>query len=110
MEQNFKAAHTPEGDQVTIANMYLFGDVKLGGGSVWRRMLVRSVHSFQFGRSWSMSYDISSCLSTWSGKPEAFQPLKQTSTVWYYVNTFIDHLLEIKNMSEDAKLFVQTKI
>lgn len=103
MEQYFSAARVQEGDQVTITTMYLVGDAKLW----WRTRSEDTVRSKI--ETWAMlkkelKEQFLPCNSSWLAR-ESLKRLKHTGSVRDYVKEFSSLMLDIKNMSEEDKLF-----
>ena len=106
MEQYFRAARVAERDQVTITSMYLEGDAKLW----WRTRLDDDASA---GRprieTWEtlkkeLRDQFLPLNAAWVAR-EALKKLKHTGTVRDYVKEFSSLMLDVKNMSEDDKLF-----
>lgn len=106
MEQYFKAAHVPDAEKVTITSMYLAGDAKLW----WRTRVEDDVSA---GRpkidTWAalkkeLKDQFLPCNAAWIAR-ESLRKLKHTGTVRDYVKEFSSLMLDIKNMSEEDKLF-----
>ncbi|XP_044510183.1 uncharacterized protein LOC123228802 [Mangifera indica] len=106
MDQYFKAARVAEGEQVTITAMYLAGDAKLW----WR---TRMEDDASAGRPKIESWEVLKRElkeqflpqnSAWVAR-ETLKKLKHTSSVREYVKEFSSLMLDIKNMSEEDKLF-----
>lgn len=106
MEQYFRAARVVEKDQVTITSMYLEGDAKLW----WRTRLDDDASA---GRprieTWEtlkkeLRDQFLPLNTAWVAR-EALKKLKHTGTVRDYVKEFSSLMLDVKNMSEDDKLF-----
>jgi len=106
MEQYFKAVRVPEAEQVTVTSMYLTGDAKLW----WRSRLDDDMSS---GRplieTWEtlkkeLKDQFLPCNTAWLAR-ESLKKLRHTSTVREYVKEFSSLMLDIKNMSDDDKLF-----
>ncbi|RVW90844.1 Retrovirus-related Pol polyprotein from transposon 17.6 [Vitis vinifera] len=76
MEQFCKAAHIPDGEKVSITSMNLTGDAKLW----WRTTMEDDAE-------------------------EALKRLRHIGSVKDYVKEFSSLMLDIKNMSEEGKLF-----
>ncbi|KAH7845877.1 hypothetical protein Vadar_006951 [Vaccinium darrowii] len=103
MEQYFPAARVPEGERVTITAMYLTGDAKLW----WRTRSEDEVHPKI--ETWeSLKKELKEqflpCNASWLAR-ESLKRLKHTGTVRDYVKEFSSLMLNIKNMSEEDKLF-----
>ena len=106
MEQFFQAAHVAEGEKVQITSMYLTGDAKLW----WRTRVEDDKES---GRpqitTWeTLKKEIKDQFlpsnASWMAR-ESLKRLKQMGTVRDYVKDFSSLMLDIKNMSNDDKLF-----
>ena len=106
MEQFFRAAQVADEEKVSITGMYLMGDAKLW----WRTRLEGDAES---GRPQISTWEIlkrelkEQFLPTnaaWLAR-ESLRRLKQTRTVQDYVKEFSSLMLDIKNMSEEDKLF-----
>ena len=106
MEQFFKAAYVPHSEKVSIASMYLMGDAKL-----WWRTLVRE--DSKAGRPQVAEWETlkkelkDQFLPTNVGwlVRESLKELKHTDSVWDYVKEFSSLMLNIRNMSNEDKLF-----
>ncbi|XP_059625412.1 uncharacterized protein LOC132268599 [Cornus florida] len=106
MEQYFKAARIPNGEKVTITSMYLSGDAKLW----WR---TQTEDDASAGRP---RIEVCETLkkelkdqflpqnTAWIAR-ESLKKLKHTGTVRDYVKDFSSLMLDIRNMSEEDKLF-----
>ena len=106
MEEYFKATHIKESDQVTISTMYLSGDAKLW----WRS---RKHEDASAGRPAIVTWeDLKKELreqflplnASWVAR-RALKKLKHTGAVRDYVKEFTSLMLDIKNMSEEDKVF-----
>lgn len=106
MEQYFKAARIPDGEKVTITSMYLSGDAKLW----WR---TRTEDDASAGRPRIEVWEILKKElkdqflpqnTAWIAR-ESLKKLKHTGTVRDYVKDFSSLMLDIRNMSEEDKLF-----
>ncbi|KAK9157903.1 hypothetical protein Scep_004477 [Stephania cephalantha] len=106
MEQYFATVGTEECQKVTLTSMYLEGDAKLW----WRTRVDNDVAA---GRPKIVKWEVlkrelkDQFLPTnaaWQAR-EALRQLKQKGTVREYVKEFSSLLLDIKNMSEEDKLF-----
>ena len=106
MDQYFKAARTPEEQKVTLVSMYLEGDAKLW----WR---TRTDDDLTAGRPSIVTWDVmkdelKSLLLTsnaaWLAR-ENLRKLRHTGTPREYVKEFSSLMLDIRNMSEEDKLF-----
>ena len=106
MEQFFQVAHVAEGEKVEITSMYLTGDAKLW----WRTRVEDDKES---GRPQITTWEtlkkeikdqfLPSNVS-WMAR-ESLKRLKQMGTVRDYVKDLSSLMLDIKNMSDDDKLF-----
>ena len=106
IEQFFKAAHVPDGEKVSITNMYLTGDAKLW----WRTRMEDDAES---GRPQITTWEtlkkelkdhFFSTNTAWVVR-EALKRFRHTGSVREYVKEFSSLMLDIKNMSEEDKLF-----
>ena len=106
MEQFFRATQVADEEKVSITGMYLLGDAKLW----WRARLEGDAES---GRPQISTWETlkrelkEKFLPTnvaWLAR-ESLRKLKQTRTVQEYVKEFSSLMLDIKNMSEEDKLF-----
>lgn len=107
MEEYFKAARVPEGEKVRITSMYLTGDAnKLW----WRRRMEDDAYA---GRPTIERWEVLKkelkdqflpCKTAWVAR-DSLKKLKHTGTVREYVKEFSSLMLDIKNMSEENKLF-----
>ena len=106
IEQFFKAAHVPDGEKVSITSMYLTGDAKLW----WRTRVEDDAES---GRpqitTWEtlkkeLKDQFLPTNTAWVAK-ETLKRLRHTGSVREYVKEFSSLMLDIKNMSEEDKLF-----
>ena len=107
MEQYFKAAHISENEMVTITSMYLIGDAKLW----WRTRTDDDDEDSARPKinSWEMlKKELKDQFlpnnAAWLAR-ESMKNLRQTGTVRDYVKEFSSLLLDIKNMSDEDKLF-----
>lgn len=106
MEEYFKAARVPEGEKVRITSMYLTGDAKK---LWWRRRMEDDAYA---GRPtierWEERIEVKDqflpCKTAWVAR-DSLKKLKHTGTVREYVKEFSSLMLDIKNMSEENKLF-----
>ena len=106
MEQYFQATRVSEREQVTITSMYLFGDAKLW----WRGRINDDACA---GRPRIETFDVlkkelrdqflplNVAWVAWEG----LKKLKHIGSVRDYVKEFSSSMLDVKNMSEDDKLF-----
>ncbi|RVX03852.1 Transposon Tf2-2 polyprotein [Vitis vinifera] len=106
IEQFFKVAHVPDGEKVSITSMYLTGDAKLW----WRTRMEDDAES---GRpqitTWEtlkkeLKDQFLPTNTAWVAR-EALKRLRHTGSVREYVKEFSSLMLDIKNMSEEDKLF-----
>ncbi|GLT61128.1 hypothetical protein SLA2020_338540 [Shorea laevis] len=104
MEQYFRAARIPEGEQVTITTMYLTSDAKLW----WR-----TPKDDDFGRPKlttcealreELKDQFLLCNTAWVAW-DSFKKLKHTSSVRESVKQFSSLMLDTKDMSEADKLY-----
>ena len=106
MEQFFKAAHVPDSEMVSITSMYLFGDAKLW----WRTWMGDDAESGSpQNDTWEtlkreLKEQFLPTNSTWLAR-ESLKRLKHTCSVREYVKEFSSIMLDIKNMSDEDKLF-----
>ena len=103
LEQYFKAAHVPEQERVSVAGMYLSGDAKLW----WRTRTVDD--SLPRIETWddlkhAMQDQFLPTNTSWMAR-EALRKLKHSGTVRDYVKEFSSLLLDIRDMSDEDKLF-----
>ena len=106
MEQFFKAAHVPDEEMVSITSMYLSGDAKLW----WR---TRTGDDAESGRpqitTWEtlkreLKEQFLPTNSAWLVR-ESLKRLKHMGSVREYVKEFSSIMLNIRNMSDEDKLF-----
>ena len=106
MKQFFKVAHVPDSEIVSITSMYLSGDAKLW----WRTRMGDNAES---GRpqidTWEtlkreLKEQFLPTNSSWLAR-ESLKRLKHTSSVREYLKEFSSIMLDIKNMSDEDKLF-----
>ena len=106
MDQYFKAARIPVGDQVTITSMYLSGDAKLW----WRtRMEDDACAGRPIIETWEalkkeLRDQFLPCNTAWVAR-ESLKKIKHSGSVRDYVKEFSSLMLDIRNMSEEDKLF-----
>ena len=106
MEQYFNAGHCPEHEKVTITSMYLCGDAKLW----WRTRLQDDENSNRPKiETWErlkkeLKDQFLPCNTAWVAR-ESLKKLKHTSSIREYVKEFSSLMLDIRNMSEEDKLF-----
>ena len=105
MEQYFKVARVHDQEMVTITSMYLSGDAKL-----WWRTYVEDDADAGRGKidSWEalkkeLKDQFLPTNTAWVARDS--KKLKHTGIVREYVKTFSSLMLDIKNMSEEDKLF-----
>ena len=106
MEQFFKAAHVPNAEKVSLTSMYLMGDAKLW----WR---TRVGEDLEAGRPQVSEWETlkrelkDQFLPTNVGwlAIESLKGLKHIDSVRDYVKEFSSLMLNIRNMSEEDKLF-----
>ncbi|XP_062075806.1 uncharacterized protein LOC133779926 [Humulus lupulus] len=106
MEQYFRAARIPDSKRVSITNMYLQGDAKLWCST---RMEDDANAGQPTIKTWEvlkkeLKDQFLPCNTTWVAR-ESLKKLKHMGTVRDYVKEFSSLLLNIKNMSEEDKLF-----
>ncbi|XP_058225127.1 uncharacterized protein LOC131334220 [Rhododendron vialii] len=103
MEQYFSAARVLEADRVTITTMFLMGDAKLW----WRTRCEDSGH-LKIEQWDTLKKELKDqflpCNSSWLAR-ESLKQLKHTGSVRDYVKEFSSLMLDIKNMSEEDKVF-----
>ena len=106
MEQFFKAAHVPDSEKVSITSMYLMRDAKL-----WWHTRVRE--DLEAGRPQVTEWETLKkefkdqflpMNAGWLAR-ESLKGLKHTDSVWDYVKEFSSLMLNIRNMSNEDKLF-----
>ena len=106
MEQFFKAAHVPDAEKISLTSMYLMEDAKLW----WR---TRVGEDLEAGRPQVAEWETlkremqDQFLPTnvgWLAR-ESLKGLKHTDSVQEYVKEFSSLMLNIRNMSEEDKLF-----
>ena len=106
MEQFFKAAHVPDSEMVSITSMYLFGDAQLW----WRTRMGDDAES---GRPqitiWEtlkreLKEQFLPTNSVWLAR-ESLKRLKHMGSMREYVKEFSSIMLDIRNMSNENKLF-----
>lgn len=104
VEQYFRAAHIPDGEKVNITSMYMSGDAKL-----WWRTRLEDKFRPEI-RTWEelrqeMKDQFLPCNSAWVAR-ESLKRLRQgTGTIREYVKQFSSIMLDIRNMSEEDKVF-----
>lgn len=106
MEEYFRAAHIPVGEQVNTACMYLRGDAKL-----WWRTRVHDdvvmgkprINEWEILKK-ELKSQFLPCNAAWLAR-QSLKKLEQTGTARKYVKEFSSLMLDISNMSEDDKLF-----
>uniref|UniRef100_A0A803PL58 Uncharacterized protein n=1 Tax=Cannabis sativa TaxID=3483 RepID=A0A803PL58_CANSA len=106
VEQYFKAVRISDVDRVTITSMYLYGD-----GKLWWR--TRMEEDTRLGRPNIETWDVLKKElkdqflrgnTAWIA-PESLKKLKHTGSVRAYAKEYSSLLLDIKNMSEEDKMF-----
>jgi hypothetical protein len=106
MQEYFRAAHIPLGEQVNTACMYLRGDAKL-----WWRTRVHDdlvmgkprINEWEVLKK-ELKSQFLPCNAAWLAR-QSLKKLEQTGTARKYVKEFSSLMLDISNMSEDDKLF-----
>lgn len=103
MEQYFKAAHVPQTEMVTITTMYLSSDAKLW----WRTRSEDDTRPIIV--TWElMKKELRAQFlptnAAWVARRN-LKELQHTDTVREYVKQFSSLMLDIKNMSEEDRLF-----
>lgn len=106
MEQYFKAARVPEEEQASIASMYLVGDAKLW----WQSRLKEDAEAQRqpIKSRESLKGELKGQFLLGNARWIAWENLKkleQTGSVRDYVKEFSSLMLDIKNMSDEDKLF-----
>ncbi|KAL0346356.1 UNVERIFIED_CONTAM: hypothetical protein Scaly_1651600 [Sesamum calycinum] len=106
METYFQAVRIPEAKKVPITSMYLIGDAKLW----WRTCLSNNASA---NRDKIETWDVLKkelkgqfwpCNTSWLAR-ESLQKLKHSGTVRDYVKEFSSLMLDIRDISEEDKLF-----
>ena len=106
MEHFFKDAHVPDDEMVSITSMYLSGDAKLW----WRTRMGDDTES---GRPQITTWETLKKVlkeqflpsnSAWLAR-ESLKRLMYTGSVREYVKKFSSLMLDIRNMSDEDKLF-----
>ncbi|RVW60334.1 Transposon Tf2-2 polyprotein [Vitis vinifera] len=106
IEQFFKAAHVPDGEKVSITSMYLTGDAKtMVANQGGRRCRVGKALDHHLGDSQEGIEGSVPSHQHCVGAREALKRLRHTGSVREYVKEFSSLILDIKNMSEEDKLF-----
>ncbi|KAL3626938.1 hypothetical protein CASFOL_029249 [Castilleja foliolosa] len=106
MENYFQAAGVPDAEKVAIACMYLNGDAKLW----WRARLSGDASANRESiKTWeSMKTELKGQFlpqnASWVAR-EALRQLKHTGPVREYVKSFSSLMLDIRDMSEEDKVF-----
>ena len=106
IEQFFKAAHIPDGEKVSITSMYLIGDAKLW----WRTRMEDDAESgMPQITTWEtlkkeLKDQFLSTNTMWVAR-EALKRLRHIGSMREYVKELSSLMLDIKNMSEEDKLF-----
>ena len=107
IEQFFKAAHVPNEEMVSITSMYLFGDAKLwwctrmGDDAESGRLQITTWETMKRELKKKKSQPMN---SAWLAR-ESLKRLKHTGSVREYVKEFSSIMLDIRNMSDEDKLF-----
>ncbi|KAL0373604.1 UNVERIFIED_CONTAM: hypothetical protein Sradi_3276100 [Sesamum radiatum] len=106
METYFQVARVPEAEKVSITSMYLTGDAKL-----WWRTRFSDDASANRDRieTWDvlkkeLKDQFMPCNTSWLAR-ESLRKLKHTGTVRDYVKEFSSLMLDVRDMSEEDKLF-----
>ncbi|KAL0317432.1 UNVERIFIED_CONTAM: hypothetical protein Sangu_2157500 [Sesamum angustifolium] len=106
METYFQAARIPEAEKVSITSMYLTGDAKLW----WRTCLSGDPNA---NRDRIETWDVLKkelkdqflpCNTSWLAR-ESLRKLKHAGTMRDYVKEFSSLMLDVRDMSEEDKLF-----
>jgi len=106
METYFKAAKVSEAEKISIASMFLTGDAKLW----WRTRLSEDKSAGRVGiDSWEalkteLKNQFLPCNTSWVAR-ESLRNLRHSGTLREYVQNFSSLLLDIRDMSEEDKLF-----
>ncbi|KAG8371445.1 hypothetical protein BUALT_Bualt13G0088300 [Buddleja alternifolia] len=105
MEAYFQAARVPDSKKVSITSMYLMSDTKLW----WRSRLSDVNANREKIETWKalkqeLKDQFLQCNTSWLAR-ESLRNLKHTSTVREYVKEFCSLMLDVKDMSEEDKLF-----
>ena len=106
MEQYFKATRVLDQEMVTITSMYLSGGAKLwwethvedDADAGWRK-----IDSWEALKK-ELNDQFLPTNIAWVAR-DSLKKLKQTGTMREYVKTFSSLMLDIKNLSEEDKLF-----
>ena len=103
MEQYFQVAHVNDAERVTVACMFLCGDAKLW----WRNRVEEATRPKV--TTWDqlkeeLRMQFLPCNVAWLAR-ESLRKLKHSGSVREYVKAFQSLMLNVKNMSEDDKLF-----
>ncbi|KAL0298168.1 UNVERIFIED_CONTAM: hypothetical protein Sangu_3157200 [Sesamum angustifolium] len=106
METYFQAARVPDTEKVSITSMYLTGDAKL-----WWRSRLSDDASANRERieTWEvlkkeLKDQFLPCNTSWLAR-ESLRNLKHTGTVREFVKEFSSLMLDVRDMSEEDKLF-----
>ena len=106
METYFRATKVVEAEKVSIASMFLTGDAKLW----WRTRLSEDGSAGRAGiDSWEalkmeLKNQFLPCNTSWVAR-ESLRNLRHSGTLREYVQNFSSLLLDIRDMSEEDKLF-----
>ncbi|KAG8371592.1 hypothetical protein BUALT_Bualt13G0104000 [Buddleja alternifolia] len=106
METYFQVARVSDAEKVSMASMFLIGDAKL-----WWRFRVSDDVAANQGRieTWEalkkeLKAQFLPCNLSWLAR-ESLRNLRHTGAVRDYVNAFSSLMLDIREMSEEDKLF-----
>ncbi|KAL0413714.1 UNVERIFIED_CONTAM: Transposon Ty3-I Gag-Pol polyprotein [Sesamum radiatum] len=106
MEAHFQAARIPDDEKVSITSMYLTGDAKLW----WRTRLSDDASAnWEKIEIWDilkkeLKDQFLPCNTSWLAM-ESLRKLKHSGTVRDYVKDFSSLMLDVRDMSEEDKLF-----
>lgn len=104
IEQYFRAARIPEAQKVTITSMYLTGDAKLWWRTRAEDKARREIESWDDLKT-ELKEQFLPCNTAYIAR-EALKKLRQNrGPVREYVKKFSSLMLDIKNMSEEDKMF-----
>ncbi|KAH7545802.1 hypothetical protein FEM48_Zijuj01G0132500 [Ziziphus jujuba var. spinosa] len=106
MEQYFNASHCPYHEKVMVTSMYLTGDDKLW----WQTHLqdddnanILKIQTWEVLKK-ELKDQFLPCNTAWVAR-ESLKKLKYMGNIQDYVKEFSSLMLDIKNMSEENKLF-----
>ncbi|KAL0320178.1 UNVERIFIED_CONTAM: hypothetical protein Sradi_5279300 [Sesamum radiatum] len=106
MKTYFQATRVPEAEKVSIKSMYLTGDAKLW----WRSRLPddasanrEKVETWEVLKK-ELKEQFLPCNTSWVAR-ESLRNLRHTGTVREFVKEFSSLLLDVRDMSEEGKLF-----